>query len=129
MRYFAVGILVWLLLSAKCEEEPLPNVNNNGNAQLRTVEVTVKHIYQVQPTRLDSLVPKVEIKLYLSEYDREHDLNPDGIQTTDTSGVATFEARDDDYYYLRSEHPVLGVENDEVKTPAGTVSFVEIWYY
>ena len=76
----------------------------------------------------DSLVPGAEVKLFISETDRINDIAWDGLQYTDSSGVATFPARDDDYYYIRSSHPVLGVKESEVKTPAGTISFVEIRY-
>jgi len=129
MRTLLIILSVFLLFSCS-KEIPVETPSNTGNqSDLRTVKVTVIHIYKLDSPRKDSLLPGVEVKLFLSEQDRKANTGWDGIQTTDRNGVATFLARDDDYYYVRASHPVLGVREAEVKTPPGTVNFLEIRYY
>jgi len=129
MRLIVLVFSAFFLFSCN-KEIPVETPTNTSNlSRLRTVKVTVIHIYQLDAPRRDSLVPGVEVKLFLSEEDRMADIGWDGIQTTDQNGVATFPARDDDYYYVRASHPVLGVREAELKTPPGTVNFLEIRYY
>jgi len=123
-------VFSFLLFLFSCSKEiPVETPTNNNQSDLRTVKVTVKHIYKLDAPRQDSLVPGVEVKLFLSKQDRKANTGWDGIQTTDRNGEATFLARDDDYYYVRASHPRLGVKEAEVKTPPGTVNFLEIRYY
>ncbi len=129
MRTFVLVLSAFFLFSCSKEIPVETPVNTGNQSELRTVKVTVIHIYKLDAPREDSLVPGVEVKLFLSKQDRKANTGWDGIQTTDRNGVATFLARDDDYYYVRASHPVLGVREDEVKTPPGTVNFLEIRYY
>jgi hypothetical protein len=128
MRTLLVFSILLFLFSCS-KEIPVETPTNNNQSDLRTVKVTVKHIYKLDAPRQDSLVPGVEVKLFLSKQDRKANTGWDGIQTTDRNGEATFPARDDDYYYVRASHPRLGVKEAEVKTPPGTVNFLEIRYY
>lgn len=129
-RLFIVFGLLMLLFACK-KEDPLPtNTNTNTTTQqdYRTVNVTVKHIYEFNPNK-DSTVRDVRVRLYKSAEDRNNNTGLDADRSTDSNGVALITHRKENYYYIRTDHPVLGKKLAEVSTPAGTTSFVEVLYY
>lgn len=120
------GVMCFAVIS--CEKDPggdpFPgNIHNN-----RTIRVTMHHVYD-SIAFTDSLLPEVEVKIY-SSYDQFiTDGHADAVRYSDSAGVALFEYRSDDYYWIRCFHSSLGLITDSVSTPPHTVSFVQLYYY
>ncbi|MFN3939860.1 MAG: hypothetical protein ACK4IY_04690 [Chitinophagales bacterium] len=124
---FLLSCLV--LLSTGCDKEgpdgaPFSTAQNFN----RSIHVTVQHVTD-SIYFTDTLVANAEIKIY-SSYDQFiTDGVADAVRFTDSAGVALFEYRDADYYWIKCFHPALGFLKDSVSTPPQTVSFVKLYYY
>lgn len=116
-----------LILLVGCKKEP-PPAKPNPPVPTAAMRVTVKHILQLHPT-IDEPVPDAAVALYKTEADRHDQMNRVTMGTTDTTGEVFFDYLPDKFYYLTIEHPTYGYEEEEVSTPAGTTSLVEILYY
>lgn len=129
MQYInVIFILVFLSVSFACEKTR-PTTGQDNPTINTTVKVLVKHVYQFQPDVKDSVVAGAEVSIFISALDRAQMINEEAKRTTDTSGYAIFEYRKHHYYYVLAKHPTLGTVEEEVSTPAGTVSFLEMLYY
>lgn len=106
-----------------------PTSSNNPGSPKGGLRVTVKHIYQWQPVRLDSLVPGTDVHLFRTELDRDQNLNVYNWKTTDTSGEATFLSIDTGKFYMLLIHPVLGEAKDFEYIKANATSLLEMFYY
>lgn len=73
-------------------------------------------------------VQGASIKIYKTETDRDLDNDLVKEATTDSAGFAGFYNLEEEYYYIHCSHSTLGVQLDEVSTPDGTISFVDIIY-
>ena len=128
MKKFVFISLVSLFLFA-CEKETDKDDTHHVVQGNRTINVWVSHIYQTSPV-LDSAVAGQEVKIYDNRIDFiENEVNYEAVRTTDSTGLAVFQFRSADYYYIRAEHDELGEVTDSVSTPSGTTSFVELYFY
>ncbi|MBK7108498.1 MAG: hypothetical protein WAU21_06280 [Chitinophagales bacterium] len=121
--YFALFLFV-----VSCEKDPdgkpFPNNDNNN----RTIEVTLHHVFDTI-LFTDSVMANVEVKIY-SSYDQFITDGPaDAIRYSDSTGVALFEYRSANYYWIKCFHPAHGFITDSVSTPSHTVAFVQLYYY
>ena len=123
-----VFICAMVSLLFACTEDPPGQPFNSTDNKNRSIRVTVHHVFD-SILYTDSLVPYAEVKIY-SDYDQFITDGPaNAIRYSDSSGVALFEYRDEDYYWIKCYHPAHGFVTDSVSTPPYTVSFVEMFYY
>lgn len=123
-------ILTVLVLAGSCKKrEDTFSDFVNSTAQSRSLKVTVSHVYEVWPQVKDSTVPNAIIRIYKSQEERDNDLFPEIFGKTDSAGVLQFTQMNEEYYYLVIRHPIYGETFEEIKTPGGTLSFLEVRYY
>lgn len=115
-------------MTMACQKEPDGMPFTGPDNHNRSIKVAVHHVFD-SIVFTDSLVPDTEVRLYSDRDQFITDGYYDAIQYSDSSGVALFEFRDEDYYWIRCYHPAHGFTSDSVNTPPQTISFVEIFYY
>ncbi len=124
--FFLISILLTIVLSCDKSKSGEPfnsSINNN-----RTIKIEVKHLYN-DSLLLDSLVENAIIKIYDNRDDFIYDVFPEATTVTDSSGLASFEYRTQNYYWIRAQHDSLGTIIDSVSTPPNTISFVYLKFY
>lgn len=120
--------MIWMHACTNHEVIPPTNSNKPGSPK-GGLRVTVKHIYQWQPVRLDSLVSGTDVHLFRNELDRDQNLNAYNWKTTDTSGEATFLSVDTGKFYMLLIHPMLGEVKDYEYIKSNATSLLEVFYY
>lgn len=126
-RFLVLLVTISVFLVACAKKDP---PFNPGTPPANTsLKVTVKHVYAIWPDVKDSLVAGATVAIFTAAEDRDQLINWDGWKETDSTGVALFEYRKHAYYYVLVDHPLFGKITDEVTTPAGTLSFLEMLFY
>lgn len=122
-------LLLAVALLAACNAEPVKVDDGSGGQKVnRRLFITTEHRYDAANS-LDSLLPNVTIEMYLDPQDRIERTNLDRQRITNDSGVATIEYLKDTTYYIRLEHPDLGVQERDVIINDQTLTAYEYFLF
>jgi hypothetical protein len=120
-------LLLCLVVFISCKDSPPEEI------VMHVHQATIKaRVYQLLAggggNAIEVPIQGAAVELYTSEEDRALGINLVMARPTDTAGLATFTKLEEKYYYLRVTHAHFGEQLEEVSTPDGTVSFVDVIY-